>query len=61
MLEMASNYAFIAPVFISVAISYAIGQFFLKGSAYTLALYGLGIELQPGIYSIVSRTKQEDG
>ena len=60
-LEMASNYAFIAPVFISVAISYAIGQFFLKGSAYTLALYGLGIELQPGIYSIVSRTKQEDG
>lgn len=59
-LEMASNYVFIAPVFISVAISYAIGQFFVRGSAYTLALYGLGIELQPGIYSIVNQTAEEE-
>ena len=57
-LEMTSNYTMLVPILICVAISYALARIFLPGSAYTFALHGAGIDLQPGIFSIEQREKK---
>lgn len=58
-LEMTADYAFMVPIMVCAALSYAIARAFLSGSAYTFALYGAGIELKPGIYAIFKRREEK--
>ncbi len=48
--EMTGSYEMLVPLVIAAAIGYALARPFQRGSAYTIALHGQGIFLEPGVF-----------
>ena len=55
--EMTGSYEMLVPLVIAAAIGYGLARPFQGGSAYTIALHGQGIFLEPGIF----RRRARDG
>ena len=53
--EMAGSYEMLVPLVIAAAIGYALARPFQGGSAYTIALHGQGIVLEPGVFRRTAR------
>ncbi len=53
--EMTGSYEMLVPLVIAAAIGYALARPFQKGSAYTIALHGQGIFLEPGVFKRTAR------
>jgi CIC family chloride channel protein len=53
--EMTGSYEMLVPLVIAAAIGYALARPFQAGSAYTIALHGQGIVLEPGVFRRTTR------
>ena len=53
--EMTGSYEMLVPLVIAAAIGYALARPFQGGSAYTIALHGQGIVLEPGVFRRTAR------
>jgi chloride channel protein, CIC family len=55
--EMTGSYEMLVPLVLAAAIGYALARPFQPGSAYTTALHGQGIFLEPGVFRRTARIR----